>query len=234
MESSERTLLAGCQAHTVTSEREQQILQNRMGPDVYTLPNGVDIDFYGTVGSSRSSPPSLLFVGSMDYHANIDAVEWFVRETWPLLRKLRPDLRFTVVGRNPPSSIRALAADGIEITGTVDDVRPYYAQASAVVVPLRVGGGTRLKILEAMAARVPVVSTRLGAEGLHTMDQKDILLADAPGEIAAAVSLLMEDSVLSSALVEQGRQLVTRSYGWSHLGETLFQVHQDAIRRQQR
>ena len=112
-----------------------------------------------------------MFVGSMDYHANIDAALYFADEIWPQVRERRPDLEFVVVGSRPTAEILALRNQpGITVTGTVDDIRPYYRSALAVVVPLRVGSGTRLKVLEAMAAGTPVISTTLGAEGLATKD----------------------------------------------------------------
>ena len=107
----------------------------------------------------------------MDYHANIDAVTWFSRTAWPEIAPKHPDLHFTIVGRDPAPAVRALASDRIHVTGTVDDVRPFYASAVAAVVPIRSGSGTRLKILEAMAAGVPVISTRLGAEGIEVEAQ---------------------------------------------------------------
>src|SRR6202034_3746319 len=116
------------------------------------------------------SKSTILFVGSMDYHANIDAMTWFTRTAWPEIARARADLRLVIVGRDPAPEVRALASDRIRVTGTVEDVRPYYASALAAVVPLRSGSGTRLKIFEAMAAGVPIVSTRLGAEGIDAQN----------------------------------------------------------------
>src|SRR3974390_3627014 len=116
----------------------------------------------------------------MDYHANIDGVTWFAHEIWPEIAARHPELEFIIVGRRPSAAVRALASQRIRVTGTVDDVRRFYTSAVVVIAPLRVGAGTRLKILEAMAAGVPVVSTRLGAEGIDAQPGRCLLLADSP------------------------------------------------------
>ena len=123
----------------------------------------------------------------MDYHANIEGVIWFTREIWPEIAEKHPELELIIVGRHPSRAVWALAAERIRVTGTVEDVRPFYASAAAVVVPLRVGSGTRLKILEAMAAGVPVVSTRLGAEGIDATHDIHLLLVDDRFEMVAAI-----------------------------------------------
>ncbi|MGH9678826.1 MAG: glycosyltransferase, partial [Candidatus Acidiferrales bacterium] len=196
IERAEARLLETCTNHTVTSERERKKLLARCpGANIQIIPNGVDTRFYsaeqiGEVShASRpsGSKPTILFVGSMDYHANIDAVLWFSRNVWPEIARNDADLKFTIVGRNPGPEVRALTSDRIHVTGTVDDIRPFYASAVASIVPIRSGSGTRLKILKAMAAGVPVISTRLGAEGIEAEDGVHLLLADTGPEIAAAV-----------------------------------------------
>ena len=147
----------------------------------------------------------------MDYSANVDAAVWFVNDIWP---ELPPNsaLTFSIVGRDPKPEVRALAGDRVRVTGTVPDVRPYYAGALAAVVPLRIGSGTRLKILEAMAAGIPVISTRLGAEGLDLEDGTHLLLADSAGEMIAAVSRLAASPELWLRLSRSGREVVSRLY----------------------
>jgi polysaccharide biosynthesis protein PslH len=135
-------------------------------------------------------------------------------------------LRFVIVGRSPARSVRALARlPGVAVTGTVEDVRPYYSQALATVVPLRVGSGTRLKILESMAAGVPVVSTRLGAEGLEVTEDRDILLAETAAESLHAVEALAGDAERWHSIAAAGREVARTHYDWPILGEKLFRIH---------
>src|SRR6185295_3760893 len=174
------------------------------------IPNGVDVQYFGAQELDCSSPrTSLVFAGSMDYSANVDAVVWFVNHIWPALRQEHPALSFAIVGRDPTTEVRALAGDRVTVTGTVPDVRPYYASALAAVVPLRIGSGTRLKILEAMAAGIPVISTRLGAEGLDLEDGTHLLLADSADDMIAAVGRLAASSELWQRLSRSGREVVS-------------------------
>lgn len=161
----------------------------------------------------------------MDYHANIEAVRWFVRETWPAIAARNPELRFVIVGRSPAPEVRALASERVIVTGTVDDVRPYYTGALAAIVPLRVGSGTRTKILEAMAAGVPVISTRLGVEGIEAVHGTDLLLADIPSEMAAAVRELAASAALHTRMREAARRFVLSRYDWSISGDRLFSIY---------
>ena len=168
----------------------------------------------------------MLFIGRMDYHANIDAALYFVKNIWPLIHARRPELRLVIAGAQPAPAIVALREQGITVTGTVADVRPFYRSALVSVVPLRVGGGTRLKVLEAMAAGTPVVSTTLGAEGLAVTLGKDILLADTPQAFADAVVSLQADSEQWRELATNARQLVQARYDWSVIGDVLFRLHE--------
>jgi glycosyltransferase involved in cell wall biosynthesis len=168
-----------------------------------------------------------VFVGSMDYHANIDAALYFAKEAWPGIRMRRPDISLLIVGSRPVPEITALGKqDGITVTGTVEDVRPYYHGALASIVPLRVGGGTRLKVLEAMAAGTPVISTKLGAEGLSVTDGKELLIADSPAAMVDAVASLQDESTLWGNLVANARKLVREQYDWSVIGDKLVRLHE--------
>jgi glycosyltransferase involved in cell wall biosynthesis len=155
----------------------------------------------------------VVFLGSMDWQANEDGVQHFVEKVWPRVRGTHPEARFTIVGRNPSAAVRRLAGtQGIEVTGTVPDVRPYLAEAAVVVVPLLVGGGTRIKIFEAMAMARPVVSTTLGAEGLPVVPGEHLVVEDEPKRFAAAVSQLLRDGSMASSLGERARALVCCNY----------------------
>lgn len=227
----EQKLLSEADVHLVVSEREKILLNRRApGAEVHVVPNGVDTTAFEGVAAERfatggAARTTVLYVGSMDYHANVDAVMWFAREIWPLIAPQFPELVFTIAGRNPGPSVRALASADIQVTGSVDDVKPYYAAAAAVVVPLRVGSGTRLKILEAMAAGVPVVSTTLGAEGLNATNGQQLLIGDTPDGIAAALTGLLQNPAKARALAHAGKTLVESQYDWPLIGKRLYEIH---------
>jgi polysaccharide biosynthesis protein PslH len=234
IERAEDRLLDTCATHTVTSERERQkLLARRPDANIQVIPNGVDAGYYSAKkiaeafhhSGLQTSKPTILFVGSMDYHANIDAVTWFSRTAWPDIARSHPEMELMIVGRNPAPEVRALASDRIHVTGTVDDVRPFYSSAVAAVVPLRSGSGTRIKILEAMAAGVPVVSTRLGAEGIDVEHDIHILLADSGPEIASAVHSVASCAETRTRLLQAARSLVCRAYDWSIIGKRLYGIH---------
>ena len=226
----ENELLRLCDAHTVCSGREREVLHQRV-PEarIEVVGNGVDCEFFAgnpTPGGARND---VLFMGRMDYHANIDAALYFASKTWPLIHARRPELRLVIVGAQPAKAILALREQGITVTGTVDDVRPYYQSALTSVVPLRVGGGTRLKVLEAMAAGTPVISTTLGAEGLEVTPGKDIVIADSPQAMADAVVSLQAGSQQWREIAANGRRLVKARYDWSVVGAILWRLHMEQV-----
>ena len=192
--------------------REEFHLKNVLG----AVPTGVDTEHFQAVQGKRA-PRSLVFLGSMDWMPNIDGVLWFTDCIFPRIKAEFPDATLTIVGRNPVAAVRALAErdSQIRVTGTVDDVRPYLAEAEATVVPLRVGGGTRIKIFEAMATGIPVVSTRIGAEGLPVTDHREILLADCPEDFAEAVGRLFRSAELRAQIGPAGESLVRQRFGWA-------------------
>jgi sugar transferase (PEP-CTERM/EpsH1 system associated) len=237
LERSELRMLERCRMHTVASERERdKLLSHNSSATVRVIPNAVDLRYFSgtaiphapTVMPSPSNR-NLLFVGSMDYHANIDAVIWFAQDVWPVIAHKYPDLKFVIVGRDPALEVRNLQSDRIRVTGTVEDVRPYYAAAQAVIVPLRVGSGTRLKILEAMAAGVPIVSTRLGAEGIDVTHDVQLLLADNGSELISAIDALFSSRELRDRLTRAARDRVKSTYDWSVVGKELFSIYVDLL-----
>ena len=213
--------------HVVCSERERETLRGAVkGARVAVIENGVDTEFFQPAPADGNRRRHVLFVGQMSYHANADAAVAFAREIWPAIRERFPDWRFTVAGADPAAAVRALAEDaGVKVTGTVEDIRPLYREAIAAVVPLRVGGGTRLKILEAMAAGVPVVSTPLGAEGLAVSPGRDILIAEKREDWLTHLSALSGEGDLWNAMAEAGRRLVTARYDWGTLGRALYETY---------
>ena len=236
----ERRTLPKFDAHLLVSARDHASL-TAMCPDVraFTVENGVDVNYYreaspsfSDIGSNRDARFRVLFVGSMDYHSNIDAACQFARDVWPALHAASPYLRFTVVGCRPSPQVLALAQQpGIEVTGTVPDVRPYLREALVEVVPLRIGGGTRLKILEAMASRVPVVATPMGAEGLQVSDGRDILLARTNEEFVRAILELEANTELQKRLTHAAERLVVSRHDWTQLGGRLWDVYGSLLRQ---
>src|SRR5207253_7221717 len=161
---------------------------------VSEIPTGVNIEYFLPPEPRPSGGADLVFVGSLDWLPNVDGVLYFVREILPLIRRRRPECTLAVVGRTPPPKIAQLGEGDarIRVTGTVPDIRPYLWDSAIAIVPLRIGGGTRLKIYEAMAARIPVVSTSIGAEGLTVDPTRDIRIADRPEDFAARCIELLE------------------------------------------
>jgi sugar transferase (PEP-CTERM/EpsH1 system associated) len=184
------------------------------GAAVAVVPNGVNLAYFQPVARTASAP-HVVFTGLMNYPPNIDAVTWFCESVLPLVEERQPGVRFTVVGDKPAAEVRALSRHrGVEITGRVPDVRPYLADADALVVPVRSGAGTRLKILEAMAMQRPVVSTRQGAEGLDVTHDVNILLGDTAAELADGICSLLSEPSLGERLAREARRLVERVYDW--------------------
>ena len=184
------------------------------GAAIDVVPTGVDIDYYSPGGRPQVRR-RLVFSGSMDWYPNEDAILYFAEQIWPLLRYAAPDISLTVVGRHPTARlIEASAAAGITITGTVDDVRPHIDEAELYVVPLRVGGGTRLKIFEALAMGKAVVSTTIGAEGLGLEPGRHFAVADTPEAFGSAVLTLLDNPDRRNQLGTAGRELVRARYAW--------------------
>jgi sugar transferase (PEP-CTERM/EpsH1 system associated) len=230
MSQHEQQALDEFDAHIVVSEHDAERLR-RVNSDarVLVIENGVDLAYYKDVDSTTEKN-RIVFVGSMDYHANIEGAINFARTAWPSVHEKNRRLIFTIVGRDPAPAVRELATiAGVEVTGSVEDVRPYYREAVLAVVPLNVGGGSRLKILEAMAAGVPVASTARGAEGLHVTDGQNILLADSNDELARAIISLLGEPDLRAQIISGGRELVTNRYDWSTLGSKLFDYYRELL-----
>lgn len=181
--------------------------------NISVIPTGVNIEYFTPKGQTAAGA-DLAFVGSMDWLPNVDGVLWFVREVLPLIRRTRPDCTFAVVGRTPPPEIQNLTRldPRITVTGTVPDVRPWFWGAKASVVPLRIGGGTRLKIYEAMAARAPVISTTVGAEGLAVRHPENIRIADTPEGFASECVQLLGDEAERNRMAAAAYEMVSTRF----------------------
>ncbi len=206
----------------VCSEADRAIYQE-LCPNAQTavVPNAIDTDTYTGLGEPDSRV--VLYTGGMDWYPNRDAVEHFVFSILPELRVLAPGVRFVVAGRNPFPEFRKRFAGipDVEFTGTVADMRPEIARAAVSVVPLRIGSGTRLKILEAAAMRKPIVSTSVGAEGLDFVNHREIILADDPGDFARAVASLLGDAGLRRRLGDASRRVIEQRYSLGALRSAL-------------
>ncbi len=221
--------LDGC---TVASEQERDLVLDLVPGyrSLAVVPNGIDLDFYaGNFGTPESG--SLIFPGALTYQANFDAMDFFLRQVFPSVKAKCPGVTLRITGRTDGVSVDRLPlSEGVTLTGYLDDVRPCVARSWACVVPLRQGGGTRLKILEAMALGTPVVSTSKGAEGLEATPGEDILIADEPTAFAEAVLRLLDDRALRARLATNGRKLVESQYGWEGIGERLDQLLREVVK----
>ena len=163
------------------------------------------------------APPQILFTGTLSYPPNADAISFFLRSIWPLIKKEMQDARFVIVGRRPPAGLQnqiLRAGDGVTLLTDIDDIEPFFAESAAMVVPLRAGAGTRIKILEAFSKGLPVISTSIGAEGLEIVDQKHALIADAPESFAAGVLKILRNSEAAAGLTDEALKLVREKYQW--------------------
>jgi sugar transferase (PEP-CTERM/EpsH1 system associated) len=215
------------------SEADAEVLRRLspgLGPAV--VPNGVDMEFYTApvaplADESGPKEEDLVFTGKMDFRPNVDAVLWFTQEVFPLIRQESPETRLWVVGKNPHPRLAPLAGDpAVVLTGWVEDVRPYIAGAGVYVVPLRIGGGTRLKVLEAMAMGKAIVSTALGCEGFDLVPGQELVVADTPAEFDAAVLALLRDPERRARLGRAGRRFAGSRYDWRVIAPQLERVYE--------
>jgi sugar transferase (PEP-CTERM/EpsH1 system associated) len=217
----------------VSSEDREQMKSEYGVASVFDVPTGVDTEFFRPRGGEQKLAHNLVFTGSMDWLPNEDAITYFTERIMPRVRKSIPDVTLTVVGRNPYPSLLELSQrdPSVVVTGRVDDVRPYMERAAAYVVPLRIGGGTRLKIYEAMAMEQAIVSTTIGAEGLPVTDGKELLLADNEDSFADAVIRVLSEPRLASELGKGAAAKVREEFGWARVAQQFGKICEDALVR---
>lgn len=227
----ERSTVARFARIIAVSESDRALMTVMTDPDrIAVVPTGVDVEtFRAARVPTGDEPPIVLFLGSMDWEANIDGAEWFCQEIWPRVIARVPNARFRVVGRNPHARVTRLTSDSVDVTGTVPSVVDYLREAAVFVVPLRIGGGTRLKIFEGMAMGKAVVSTTVGAEGLDVTDGQDIVLADTHQPFADAIVRFLLDRKERHRFGAAAIALAER-FGWSTVGERFAAVLEDAVR----
>ena len=231
MEAAERRYLRLADRVLTVSETDRDAFAPLLAPEKLTvIPTGVDVDYFQPMPVQENAN-SLVFTGSMDWLPNEDAILYFVESILPLIKQGCPGVTLEVVGRNPSRKLQALAEreKSLRLTGWVDDIRPFVARSSVCIVPLRIGGGTRLKIFEAMAMGKAVVSTTVGAEGLPVRAGDNLLLADTPSDFARSVVSLLRDANERKRLGTAARALVQERYSWAKVAEGFARTLQDVI-----
>ena len=228
----EREALRAADAIIAVSEEDRRQLMALAEPakPIAVIPNVVAVDDYQWAGQVPDEARfDLVFTGKMDYRPNVDGVLWFAEAIWPLVRQARPATTWAIVGQRPHTRLAALGdAPGITLTGRVDQVQPYLAGAGVYVLPLRIGSGTRLKLIEAMAAGCAVVSTTIGAEGFALESGREAIVADTPEAFAAAVRALLDDPARRVALGERARVFAAQ-YDWQRVGPLLDEVYDELL-----
>jgi polysaccharide biosynthesis protein PslH len=205
-----------------SAEDERRLLDVIPAARTAVIPNAADVEYY----QPRSGDPpadgrTVVFFGLLDYAPNVDGAMYFVQKIWPGVAEAHPEARLKIIGNRAPRSLQLLAGPRVELTGFVPDLRPHLAGAAAVVVPLRLGGGTRLKIVEAMAMGKAIVSTTLGAEGIDAIPGRDLLIEDQPQAFANAVNRLLGDRELAARIGQAARSLAVERYSWSGVARAL-------------
>lgn len=214
------------------SREDRELMQREYGvKTIYDVPTGVDTAFFRPSGLRERRPHNLVFTGSMDWLPNEDAIRYFTEQIMPRIRQAIPGVTLTVVGRDPyPGLVELSKRDpSVLVTGRVDDVRPFMEEAAVYIVPLRIGGGTRLKIFEAMAMEKPIVSTSIGAEGLPISDGEEILLADTPESFAEAVVRLLGQESFARELGTRAAEKVRAEFGWDIVADSFAAICERAI-----
>jgi len=222
-------------AHIVCStDDRQRLLEVDSSLDVTTIANGIAVDS-APPPRAPVTPHRLLFIGGLDWYPNTDAVLFLIREVWPLILQKRTDIELHIVGKNPPESIKTLAAQtrGIFIHGFVDDIRKIYSSASLFVCPIRDGGGTKLKILDAMAHAVPVLAHPIACEGIDTTDGKNVMLASTPEEFASTTLTQLDDRERLTDIGLRGFELIREQYDFANIGRALARRYSELVQRRE-
>ncbi len=217
----------------VSAEDRDQMREEYGVNAVFEVPTGVDTEFFTPSGKENTDPHNVVFTGSMDWLPNEDAIRYYTDQILPIVRRSIPDATLTVVGRNPYRSLLELSRQdpAIVVTGRVEDVRPYMERAAAYVVPLRIGGGTRLKIFEAMAMEKPIVSTTIGAEGLPVTDGKELRIADTPETFAASLVDLLTNRAAAKQLGREAARVVRERFGWNGVAKRFAEICEATVRK---
>lgn len=218
---------------TVSADDSARLIQTVGDVPCKVIPNGVDTEFFSPRPGVLQTPNSVVFAGGMSWYPNRDAMLFFANDIWPLLKARVPDATATIIGKNPPEALRKLGErdPSFKVAGFVDDVRPYLTAAAVYICPIRDGGGTRLKLLDAMSMGKAIVSTTVAAEGLETVPDKHLLLADTPTAFADSVARLFKDAGLRASLEGAARAHAERHFDWRLIGVNLYETYRAAVQR---
>lgn len=229
----ERVAAAEARVNLVVSDLDGERLRRIVpGCAAHTVSNGVDVDYFTPDPAARPEARSLVFIGGMSWYPNRDAMQFFAREIWPRVRAADPSWRAALVGLNPPPEVlAAAAAGGVEAPGFVDDVRPWFDAAAIYVCPIRTGGGTRLKILDALAMGKPLVATKFAVEGLGLTEGEHYVAAETPADFAAALERVAADPLLRERLARNARRVAAERFSWTIIGEHLDRAYREAVAR---
>ena len=229
MKKFEEDLWRGARINLAVSESDAKVIEEVTKKPCYVIPNGVDIDFFAKTKKQKLESPTVLFVGDFNYIQNQDAVRFLVKEIWPLVSKKISNIKLLLVGRNPTREILNSKTPSIEILPNVEDIRTAYGAASIFIAPLRVAGGTQLKILEAAATGLPIITSPLAKKGLKTT-QEEILTADTASDFASKITLLVKNRNFSDKIGKAALGLVRDSYSWVEIGKKLEDVYKAATK----
>ena len=216
----------------LTVSEEDKLMLTKISPRsrFEVVENGVDVDYFKQK-DDHDNTNRLIFAGRMDQYSNVDAIMQFCRNVWPLVKEKFPKMRFSIIGNNPPQKLLDMAKsdERIEVLGYVDDVRPYFAGATISICPIRDGGGTRLKILDAMAMGMPIISTTIGCEGIDVSPGINVFIANTPEEYVQSIGKLINDDMLRKSLSNCARITVEKKYSWNIIGQKLNKYYHDSV-----
>jgi glycosyltransferase involved in cell wall biosynthesis len=207
---------------------KEKLLTISGGMNISVVPNGVDTEYFQSVGYRKSNNNKLAFLGGSLHYPNVDALMYFCKEIYPQVCQDIGDISLTVIGEFTENSILK-TNNSVRFTGYVDDIRPYLNDCTLLIVPIRIGGGTRLKILEAMSLGIPVVSTSIGCEGIDVEKDKNIIIADSSHDFAKSIKAVLNDESFRHSLSRNGRHLVKKKYNWENIASRLEKIYQNEL-----
>jgi len=215
----------------VASILDQKVIEKKIGKEVGLVPNGVDLDYFKNLTPQPHRFPTILFVGNFKWLENRDAVSFLVSEVWPEIRKEIPGAKLLIVGRDAPPRLKeSILASGAELKEDVQEIKDVYQITDLLLAPIRIGGGTKFKILEAMAAGVPVVTTKEGIEGLKVKDGQEVLVGKETKDLVEKVTKVLRDEDLRNNLIKKARAKVSQNYNWQIIAQSLDYIWQEAVK----